>query len=140
MPARPCARRKRKERLVLVFGVYRLVFSPGALERTTFTMYAIFLNGGHQYVATENEIVRVEKFAAEPEASVVFDQVLAVRNGDDFKVGAPYVSGAKITGTVMSQGRSPKIIVFRYKPKKHYKKIKGHRQDYTEVRIKTIEV
>lgn len=103
-------------------------------------MYAIFQNGGHQYVAAENEIVRVEKFEAEPETEVVFDQVLAVRNGEDFKVGAPYVAGAKITGKVLAQRRAPKIVVFRYRPKKHYKKMQGHRQSYTEVRIKAIEV
>lgn len=103
-------------------------------------MYAIFQNGGHQYVATENEIVRVEKFEAEAATEVVFDQVLAVRSGEDFKIGAPYVSGAKITGTVLAQRRGPKIIVFKYKPKKHYKKTRGHRQDYTEVRINSIQV
>lgn len=103
-------------------------------------MYAIFQNGGHQYVAEENQIVRVEKFEAEPEAEVVFDQVLALRNGDEFKVGAPYVTGVKITGTVMAQRRAAKIIVFRYRPKKHYKKMQGHRQSYTEVRIKSIEI
>lgn len=104
-----------------------------------FEEYAVFQNGGHQYVAAANEIVRVEKFEAEPESEVVFDQVLALRNADGFQVGAPYVAGAKITGTVLAQGRAPKIIVFKYKPKKHYKKIRGHRQDFTEVRIKSIE-
>jgi large subunit ribosomal protein L21 len=103
-------------------------------------MYAIFQNGGHQYVAKENDVVRLEKFVAEPDQEVTFEQVLAVRKDDQFEVGAPYLSGAKITGTVLAQGRGPKIIVFKYRPKKHYKKMRGHRQDYTEVRIKSIEV
>jgi large subunit ribosomal protein L21 len=102
-------------------------------------MYAIFQNGGHQYVAAENEIVRVEKFEAEPNDKVVFDQVLALRDGDSFKIGAPAIDGAKITATVLAQRRQPKIIVFKYRPKKHYKKMKGHRQSYTEVRINSIE-
>ncbi|MEN6643359.1 MAG: 50S ribosomal protein L21 [Armatimonadia bacterium] len=101
-------------------------------------MYAIFQSGGHQYVAAENDVIRIQKLDVEAQQEINFDQVLAVRNEDEFKFGAPYVAGAKVTGTVMAQGRGPKIIVFRYRPKKHYKKMKGHRQDYTEVRIKSI--
>ena len=103
-------------------------------------MYAIFQSGGHQYVAAENDVIRVEKLAVEPKAEITFEQVLALRDGEDFKVGAPYVSGAKVTGTVLAQGRGPKIIVFKYRPKKHYHKIRGHRQDYTEVRVTSISV
>ncbi len=101
-------------------------------------MYAIFQSGGHQYAAAENDVIRVEKLQLEPQAEVTFDQVLAVRDGEDFKVGAPYVSGAKVTGKVVAQGRGKKIIVFKYRPKKHYRKIRGHRQDYTEVRVTSI--
>lgn len=103
-------------------------------------MYAIFQSGGHQYVAAENDVIRMEKIDAEAQAEVTFDQVLAVRDGEEFKCGAPYVAGAKVTGTVLAQGRGRKIIVFKYRPKKHYKKIRGHRQDYTEVRVTAIEV
>lgn len=102
-------------------------------------MYAIFQSGGHQYVAAENDVIRVEKLDLEPEAEVSFDQVLVVRDGDNTTVGAPYVNGAKVTGTVLSRGRGPKIIVFKYRPKKHYKKMRGHRQDYTEIKIKAIQ-
>ncbi|MCE5241382.1 50S ribosomal protein L21 [bacterium] len=101
-------------------------------------MYAIFQSGGHQYAAAENDVIRVEKLQLEPQAEVTFDQVLAVRDGEDFKVGAPYVTGAKVTGKVVAQGRGKKIIVFKYRPKKHYRKIRGHRQDYTEVRVTSI--
>ena len=101
-------------------------------------MYAIFQSGGHQYAAAENDVIRVEKLDAEPQAEVTFDQVLALRDGEQFKCGAPYLDGAKVTGKVLSQGRGPKIIVFKYKPKKHYKKMRGHRQDFTEVRVTRI--
>jgi large subunit ribosomal protein L21 len=101
-------------------------------------MYAIFKSGGHQYAAAENDVIRVEKLAAEPKSVVTFDEVLAVRDGEEFKIGAPTLAGAKVTGLVQVQGRGKKIIVFKYKPKKHYKKIRGHRQDYTEVRVTSI--
>lgn len=101
-------------------------------------MYAIIENGGHQYMVQENEVVRLQKLDLEEGQEVTFDTVLAVRDGEDFKVGAPYVEGAKVVGKVMTQGRGPKIIVFKYKPKKHYKKIKGHRQDFTAVQIEKI--
>lgn len=112
--------------------------TPGAPERTSLAMYAIFQSGGHQYAAAENDVIRVEKLQLEPQAEVTFDQVLAVRDGEDFKVGAPYVTGAKVTGKVVAQGRGKKIIVFKYRPKKHYRKTRGHRQDYTEVRVTSI--
>ncbi len=101
-------------------------------------MYAIFQSGGHQYVAAENDVIRVEKLPVEAKTEVTFEEVLAVRDGEEFKVGAPHLAGAKVTGTVVAQGRGKKIIVFKYKPKKHYKKIRGHRQDYTEVRVTSI--
>jgi large subunit ribosomal protein L21 len=101
-------------------------------------MYAIFQSGGHQYVATQDAVVRVEKLEVEPGQEITFDQVLAVRDGDELKVGAPLVDGAKVVGKVLEQGRAPKIIVFKYRPKKHYKKIRGHRQYYTAVQVSSI--
>ena len=101
-------------------------------------MYAIFESGGHQYAATPNQVVRVEKLEIEAGQEIALDRVLAVRDGDDFKVGTPYLEGAKVFGKVLEQGRGPKIIVFKYKPKKHYKKIRGHRQDYTAIQVNSI--
>lgn len=101
-------------------------------------MYAIFQSGGHQYVATPDDVVRVEKIDADAGQQVTFDQVLAVRDGDSFTVGAPYVPGAKVVGQVLYQGKAPKILVFKYKPKKHYKKIRGHRQAFTAVQISSV--
>jgi large subunit ribosomal protein L21 len=101
-------------------------------------MFAIFQSGGHQYVATPEAVVRVEKLEVEAGQDITFDQVLAVRDGEAFKVGAPHVEGAKVVGKVLEQGRAPKILVFKYKPKKHYKKIRGHRQHFTAVQISSI--
>ena len=101
-------------------------------------MYAIFQSGGHQYAAAENDVVRLEKIEAEAGQEVTFDQVLAIRDGDEFQVGQPYLPGARVVAKVVEQGRGAKIIVFKYKPKKHYKKIRGHRQDYTAVAINSI--
>ncbi len=112
--------------------------TPGAPERTSLAMYAIFQSGGHQYAAAENDVIRVEKLQLEPQAEVTFDQVLAVRDGEDFKVGAPYVTGAKVTGKVVAQGRGKKIIVFKYRPKKRIRVRKGHRQYLTRLQIEAI--
>ena len=97
-------------------------------------MYAIFVTGGKQYLASEGDTIYVEKLAGEAGQEVVFDQVLLV--GD--KVGAPLVEGAKVTGTIEKQGRGKKIIVFKYKSKKNYHKKQGHRQAYTKVVINSI--
>ena len=102
-------------------------------------MYAIFESGGHQYAATPNQVVRVEKLEVEAGQEIALDRVLAVRDGDDFKVGTPYLEGAKVLGKALEQGRGPKIIVFKYKPKVRYRRKLGHRQDYTRVRITGIQ-
>ena len=98
-------------------------------------MYAIFITGGKQYRAAEGETIFVEKLEGEAGQEVVFDQVLLV--GD--KVGTPLVQGAKVTGTIEKQGKGKKIIVFKMKAKKNYRKKQGHRQAYTKVVIKSIE-
>lgn len=98
-------------------------------------MYAIFITGGKQYRAAEGESIFVEKLEGEAGQEVFFDQVLLV--GD--KVGTPLVKGAKVTGTIEKQGKGKKIIVFKMKAKKNYRKKQGHRQAYTKVLIKSIE-
>ena len=97
-------------------------------------MYAIFVTGGKQYRVTENDTIYVEKLEGEAGQEVVFDQVLLV--GD--KVGQPVVEGAEVVGTIEKQGRGKKIIVFKYKAKKNYRKKQGHRQAYTKVTINSI--
>ena len=97
-------------------------------------MHAIFVTGGKQYRVQEGDSIYVEKLEAEVGEEVTFDQVLLA----DKKVGTPLVKGAKVVATVEKQGRSPKIIVFKMKPKKNYRKKQGHRQAYTKVLIKEI--
>ena len=98
-------------------------------------MYAIFVTGGKQYRATEGETIYVEKLAGAEGEEVVFDQVLLAGE----KVGNPLVEGAKVTGVIEKHGKGKKVIVFKMKAKKNYRKKQGHRQAYTKVVIKSIE-
>ena len=100
-------------------------------------MYAIIETGGKQYKVQQGDVVFVEKLDAEAGSDITFDKVL-VLGGDDLKVGAPYVDGATVTATVAKQGKSKKIIVYKYKSKKGYHKKQGHRQPYTKVEITAI--
>ena len=97
-------------------------------------MKAIFVTGGKQYYVSEGDTIYVEKLPNEVGSEVVFIDVLFV----DGKSGNPTVKGAKVVGTVEKQGRKKKIIVFKYRPKKKYRKTQGHRQPYTKVTIKSI--
>ncbi|MFA1822548.1 50S ribosomal protein L21 [Virgibacillus oceani] len=101
-------------------------------------MYAIIETGGKQVKVEEGQEIFVEKVEAESEETVTFDKVLFV-GGDDVKVGAPYVDGATVTAKVEKQGRQKKITVFKYKPKKNYKRKQGHRQPYTKLVIDKIQ-
>ncbi|EEI87133.1 ribosomal protein L21 [Anaerococcus lactolyticus ATCC 51172] len=103
-------------------------------------MYAIIKTGGKQYKVSEGDLVRVEKLAYEVGETVDFDQVLLVSNNGDLKVGAPLVEGAKVTATVEDQNKDKKIVVYKYKPKKQYRKKHGHRQPYTLVKINSISL
>ena len=97
-------------------------------------MKAIFKTGGKQYYVSENDRVYIEKLEVEVGQKVVFDEVLYV----DGKVGNPVVKGAKVEAEVIKNGRGKKIKVFKYRPKKKYRKTQGHRQPYTLVEIKKI--
>ena len=100
-------------------------------------MYAIIATGGKQYKVSEGDIIKVEKIAGEAGDTVEFDNVLAVSD-KDLKVGAD-VKNAKVSATVMQQGRGKKVTVYKYKPKSGYHKKNGHRQAYTQVRIEKIK-
>ncbi len=102
-------------------------------------MYAIIQTGGKQYRVEPNTILSVEKLEAEPGTEIEISEVLMVRTDDGIKVGAPYVSGAKVVAEVVRQTKAPKIIGFKYKPKKNERKRWGHRQPLTILRIKSIE-
>ena len=101
-------------------------------------MYAIIETGGKQYKVAEGDVVQVEKLNAEPGNEVTFDKVIAVSDGA-MKV-AEAVKSAKVTGTVLDQGKGKKVIVYHYKPKKGYHKKNGHRQPYTSVKIDKISL
>lgn len=98
-------------------------------------MYAIIETGGKQYRVQENDFLFIEKLEANENDTVIFDKVLFVND----KFGTPYVANAKVTATVVKQGRAKKIIVYKYKAKKNYHKKQGHRQPFTKVQIVSIE-
>ncbi len=102
-------------------------------------MYAVIETGGKQYRVNEGDIIRVEKLPAEVGSDIEFEKVLLVGSGEDVKVGMPLVDGAKVTGKVVEQDRGKKIVVFKMKRRKNYRRKQGHRQDYTGIRIDRID-
>ncbi len=101
-------------------------------------MKAVIVTGGKQYTVSEGDVLYIEKLEAEAEATVKFDQVLAVLDGENSKIGAPLVDGAVVDAKVIKNGKGKKIDVLRYKAKKNEKKKIGHRQPYTKVEITKI--
>lgn len=101
-------------------------------------MYAIIKTGGKQYRVNEGDVISVEKLAVDSGEAVVFDEVLVVSKNGELQIGAPVVSGAKVEGTVIQQGKEKKVVVFKYKSKKDFRKKQGHRQPFTRVMIDKI--
>ena len=101
-------------------------------------MKAVIVTGGKQYTVEEGSVLYIEKLNAEADATVSFDQVLAVLDGENTKIGAPVVEGAVVEGKVIKNGKGKKLVIFKYKPKKGEKKKIGHRQPYTKVEITKI--
>ena len=102
--------------------------------------HAIFETGGKQYRVKEGDTVFIEKLPAEADETVTFDHVLAITDDDESRIGAPYIEGAAIDATVLKNGKSRKIIVYKMHPKKGYRRKQGHRQPYTKVQIDKISV
>ena len=102
-------------------------------------MYAVIETGGKQYKVQEGDILFIEKLPEEMGESIRFDKVLAVSKDDGMTIGAPYVSGAAVTASFIKNGKAKKIMIFKYKSKKGYRKSQGHRQPYTKVQIEKIE-
>ena len=98
-------------------------------------MYAVIQTGGKQYRVSEGDTLKVEKLGADEGASLDLDKVLMIANGEDIKVGTPYVEGGKVTATVKSHGRGKKVTIIKFKRRKHHMKRQGHRQWYTELEI-----
>ncbi|MBE6935356.1 MAG: 50S ribosomal protein L21 [Ruminococcaceae bacterium] len=101
-------------------------------------MYAIIETGGKQVKVTEGEIVYIEKLDVAADETVTFDRVLACGEVGEAKLGNPYVEGATVTAKVLKNGKSPKIMVFKYKAKKNYRRRQGHRQPYTKIQIEKV--
>ncbi len=102
-------------------------------------MYAVVATGGKQYKVQEGEVLRVEKLAGEVGSEIAFDEVLMTSDGENVKIGQPLVEGAQVKGHIVEQGKSKKIIVFKYKRRKRYRRKQGHRQPYTAIKIDSIE-
>jgi large subunit ribosomal protein L21 len=103
-------------------------------------MYAVLNTGGKQYKVSEGDILKVEKISAELNSTVELTDVLAVSNGEgELTIGNPVVEGAKVTAKVIAHGKAKKVIVFKFKPKKDYRKKQGHRQPFTKILIEKIE-
>ena len=101
-------------------------------------MYAVIKTGGKQYKVAAGEKIKVEQIAADVGQEIVIDQVLAVGNGAELKVGVPLVDGASVKATVVAHGRHDKVRIFKMRRRKHSIKSQGHRQSYTELRIDDI--
>ena len=101
-------------------------------------MKAVIVTGGKQYTVAEGDVLYIEKLNAEAESVVKFDEVLAVLDGENSKIGAPVVEGAAVEAKVVKNGKGKKLVVFKYKAKKNEKKKMGHRQPYTKVEITKI--
>ena len=98
-------------------------------------MYAVFKTGGKQYRATTGDKLKVEKIEAEKGSTIELDQVLMVGEGEDVKIGSPYLEGGKVTAKVVDHGRREKIKILKFKRRKHHMKRMGHRQYFTQLEI-----
>ena len=103
-------------------------------------MYAVVSSGGKQYRIEEGETLRVEKIAGAPGTAVTFDKILLVSDGENLTVGRPTVENALVQGHIVEQARARKIIVFKFKRRKRFRRKQGHRQPYTAVMIDSIQV
>ena len=98
-------------------------------------MYAVIRTGGKQYRVEEGDVVKIEKIEGERGSDLTFDDVLLVGTDDETHVGTPTVAGASVSGTIVEQDRDKKIIVFKFKRRKNYRRKQGHRQPYTQIQI-----
>jgi large subunit ribosomal protein L21 len=103
-------------------------------------VYAVISSGGKQYRVAEGDLVRVEKLAADPGSPIEFNDVLLVKTEGKTYIGQPLVQGASVLGKLEAQDKDDKILVFKYKKKKQYRRTRGHRQQHSEVRIEKINV
>ena len=98
-------------------------------------MYAVIKTGGKQYRVSAGDKLKVEKLVGDVGSDVTIDQVLMLADGDNVTIGAPVIAGASVQAKVLSHGRGDKVMIFKFRRRKHYRKTQGHRQDYTEIQI-----
>src|SRR5450830_679010 len=98
-------------------------------------MYAVIKTGGKQYRVIAGERLKVEKLEVEVGGTVTLDQILMVSDGEKTTIGSPIIKGATVKATVLSQGRGDKVMIFKFRRRKHYRKTQGHRQSFTEIQI-----
>ena len=101
-------------------------------------MYAVIKTGGKQYRVAAGQKLKIEQIPADIGQEISLDQVLSLGEGEQLKIGTPFVEGAVVKATVLAQGRHPKVTIFKMRRRKHYQKRQGHRQNFTEVRIEAI--
>ncbi len=102
-------------------------------------MYAVIQNGGKQYRVSTGEEVKLEKIEGAPGDTITFDRVLITSDGEETRVGKPYLENTRVVGQITAQGKNRKVVVFKYKRRKGYRRKRGHRQDFTLVRVENIE-
>jgi len=102
-------------------------------------MHAVIITGGKQYRVKEGDVLRVEKLGLDEGAKIDFTEILMTSDGEDIKVGTPHIKGAVVAAEVMSNGRSKKVKIIKFKRRKHHMKQMGHRQSYSEIKIKSIK-
>lgn len=101
-------------------------------------MFAVIRTGGKQYRVTEGQYLKIENLGIEVGDSITFDQVLLTSDGENLSVGKPYIAGTSVTAEVISNGRAKKVMIIKFKRRQNYRRTKGHRQEYSEVQIKSI--
>jgi len=125
----------RNDRLLVFYDTIII----GLYRKEAFEMYAVVNTGGKQYRVQEGDVVRVEKLSGEIGSPVTFDRVLFFSDGENVKIGQPVLEDVTVTGRIVEQGKAKKIIIFKYKRRKRYRRKQGHRQAYTAVRIDGIK-
>ncbi len=118
---------------------YGVPAARGAGPGMGLEMFAVIRTGGKQYRVAADDVLTIERLEGEAGSAIVFEDVLALDAGDGLKVGAPLVSGAKVTASIVAQTRGPQLIVFKKKRRQHYRRKNGHRQDLTQVKIESIQ-
>jgi large subunit ribosomal protein L21 len=123
----------------LIFNIFQKMRLIKDRLRRAKSMYAVVATGGKQYKVQEGEVLRVEKLDGEIGKAVSFDQVLMVSNGETVQVGFPVLERVAVRGHIVEQGKAKKVLVFKYKRRKRYRRMRGHRQQFTAIQIDQIE-